>query len=110
MKIPTGHHAIYFYGTLKNSSIVDGYAVKGRLFDLGSFPGIILGGEKDIPGQVAIVSDSKLKSLDSYEGVPFLYTRERATARSIDEPKEAIDVWVYQWAGETSQYKEIDKW
>jgi gamma-glutamylcyclotransferase (GGCT)/AIG2-like uncharacterized protein YtfP len=110
MNIPEGHHAVFVYGTLKNPSKTDDFVVKGKLFDIGSFPGVVLGDEKEIPGQVAIVNDAKLAALDVYEGVPNLYTRERTTARLVDAPFEAIDVWVYQWNGGTDSYTEIDRW
>lgn len=88
----------------------DDFVVKGKLYDIGHFPGIKLGDEKEIPGQVAVVSDEKLARLDRYEGVPTLYTREKTKARPLSGDGEAIDVWVYQWAGGTETYREIDKW
>ncbi len=110
MKLPKGLNAIWIYGTLKDPSQIDNYTVKGRLFDIGPFPGIILGGEKEIPGQITIVTDEKLESLDVYEGVPNFYTRERTTARPLNDEDEAIDVWVYQWARPTEGFMEINRW
>jgi len=110
MRIPKGYNAVFVYGTLKNQQKADDYSIKGRLFDIGHFPGIVLEEHKEIPGQIALVSDKRLASLDRYEGVPNLYTREKTLAQPLNGAGGAVDVWVYQWAGNTDDYKEIDKW
>lgn len=101
---------LFVYGTLKNSEVGDEFYIYGSLYDVGSFPAFVLRGNKKIPGQIAVVNDKILASLDIYEGVPSLYTRERIKAHVFDDAEKAIDVWVYQFAGETDNLKEIDKW
>ena len=46
-----------------------------RMVDLKSFPGVILGGEKDIAGEVWEVTDDLFKTLDLIEGYPNFYNR-----------------------------------
>lgn len=101
---------VFVYGTLKNYNTPDTHMVSGKLFNLGPFPGIRLDGEHKVSGQIALVTDEKLAALDSYEGVPTLYTREKTVAQDINDPETAIDVWVYQWAGQTENLSEIEKW
>jgi gamma-glutamylcyclotransferase (GGCT)/AIG2-like uncharacterized protein YtfP len=69
-------------------------AVRGRLFDLGSYPGLIDLDEPDagwVPGYVRSVERDELEGpLDRYEGVHIgLYRRVRTTTRDNRR------VWVY---------------
>jgi len=78
---------VFVYGTLMRGEanhrlLVDaervGAAVTmGQLFDLGSFPALVLTGTDDlVDGELYRVTDAELAALDRLEGVKFgLYTR-----------------------------------
>jgi len=99
-------HKVFCYGTLKPKE-EDTHTVKGRMWSVGPFPCVILGGSKDIPGQIIQVTDKEVEALDRYEGVPHMYTREKTTAYGKDGQEE---VWIYEWANDVNDFKEIDKW
>ena len=63
------------------------------IFDLGSFPGI-KPGNGSVVGDLFMVPDELWDRLDSYEGVPHLYTRETVSVAGHD------NVQVYVYAGE----------
>jgi gamma-glutamylcyclotransferase (GGCT)/AIG2-like uncharacterized protein YtfP len=62
-------HKVLVYGTLRPFTNTTETSVKGRLYDLGSYPGIILDERgDDVVCEVIEVSDAELAILDSYEG------------------------------------------
>lgn len=101
---------VFVYGTLKSPG-PNTHSIKGKLLHLGRFPGIVPG-DADVPGQVVEVSDERLASLDRYEDVPNLYTRETTVANPIGEGGgEGVEVFFYQFAeGDTGRYPVIDEW
>ena len=95
---------LFAYGTLvpRDVGLRDaegwiGDAVRGRLFDLGPYPGLI---DLDDPGAVwvegyvrPVLAEELRDRLDPYEAVAEgLYRREAATARS------GRRVWIYVYA------------
>ena len=58
-------NTLFVYGTLRPGE-ADTVLVKGQLFDLGWFPGIILGGTDDVVCEKIEVSD--WQAVDRYEG------------------------------------------
>lgn len=90
-------HLVFVYGTLlhglgnhKRHLDHDGAEFVGEdatrdefhMVDLGWFPGIMRGGRTTIAGEVYRVDDETLAGLDALEGVPTLYTRQRARLAS----------------------------
>jgi gamma-glutamylcyclotransferase (GGCT)/AIG2-like uncharacterized protein YtfP len=81
---------VFVYGTLKkggglhgylrgNSDFVEERVIPGyEMFHLGWFPGIRKTKREGaaITGEVYLVNDEMVKTLDMVEGVPTLYTRE----------------------------------
>lgn len=48
-----------------------------KLINLGRFPGLVHGNEDDrVTGELYEIKEELLETLDAYEGVPDLYTRE----------------------------------
>jgi len=105
---------VFVYGTLKDKSKKDTHVVKGTLFHLGSYPGIILEGDKRIPGQIIEVDDEKLAWLDRYEGCPYLYKRHEVWVERVISEKDTVykqqgQAWIYEWQGHRD-VREIDVW
>jgi gamma-glutamylcyclotransferase (GGCT)/AIG2-like uncharacterized protein YtfP len=73
-------HHVFVYGTLRRGgsrSIEDHFppadfvasgCITGRIFDLGSYPGLELDGHCPVIGEVYQVDDHVLATLDAYEG------------------------------------------
>lgn len=84
-------HLVFVYGSLKSGGDIrglnqfgDGAVIVGKakttypdyhMADLGAFPGVFLGGDKYIQGEVWEVSDEVLEQLDAIEGYPSFYNR-----------------------------------
>lgn len=110
--MPESPEWLFVYGTLRPGvsgtagelvaglETVGGAVVRGLLFDLGDYPGMI-DGEGAVHGELLLVRDSsRLAVLDDYEGCGEarpLFRRRRATARR--ETGEEISVWAYFYAG-----------
>lgn len=86
---------VFVYGSLKkgygnsrllaNSVFVGEDETVSEDFDLrcwGGFPAVYKGGHTSIKGELYLVDDSTLKSLDYLEGYPSFYDRERFRLRS----------------------------
>lgn len=76
--------------------------VRGRLYDLGSFPALVDEAEGRVRGEVYRLThepERGLERLDRYEGArgagPGPYVREARTA--ILDDGEEIEAWVYIW-------------
>ncbi|RYX91433.1 MAG: gamma-glutamylcyclotransferase [Comamonadaceae bacterium] len=78
--LPTASH-VFVYGTLRRGDVRDitrlqpaprfiGYAsVSGQLYHLGSYPGIVLGGEVDVKGEIYAITPELERTLDEIEEV-----------------------------------------
>ena len=108
---------VFVYGTLKSGGEVrglnqfgDGAEIVGKaktvypdydMADLGAFPGVFLGGEYHIQGEVWEVDEETMKDLDAIEGYPNFYKRQLT---HTTEGK----AWMYYLEGkEYEQYKGI---
>lgn len=99
---------VFVYGTLKkgfgNHRLLENAKYVGEaetvfpvytMFDIGSFPGVVQGGETMIKGEVYDVNDEEFANLDRLEGYPSMYTREE-----IDTTKGKA--WMYLWNYDTN--------
>ena len=82
---------VFVYGTLKSGGAIrglsnfgDGAVIVGKakttypdykMIDLGAFPGVLMGGEHHIQGEVWEVSDEVAEHLDAIEGYPDFYNK-----------------------------------
>ena len=101
-------HKLFVYGSLKLFD-EDTHEISARMWDVGQFPCVKLGGEEMVTGQILDVTTMDLERLDRYEGVPVLYVRKETIARGIDGGDEE-QVWVYEWAGNADRFKRIATW
>ncbi|WP_454441608.1 gamma-glutamylcyclotransferase family protein [Vibrio bathopelagicus] len=104
-------HLVFVYGTLRqdqsNHHYLQHCELLGRfdtpeifaLFDLGAYPAMIFG-KKSVAGEVYIINDETLESLDRLEDVPAEYRREQI---------ETIFglAWVYLYQLDLTANKEI---
>ncbi|CAK2493404.1 gamma-glutamylamine cyclotransferase family protein YtfP [Vibrio crassostreae] len=104
-------HLVFVYGTLRKDQSNHHYLKQceclGRfytpeeyaLFDLGAYPAMIIG-KKSVAGEVYMINDEVLESLDRLEDVPVEYRREQI---------ETIFglVWVYLYQLDLTANKEI---
>ena len=86
---------VFVYGTLKSggsirglSNFGDGAVIVGKakttypdykMLDLGAFPGVLMGGEHHIQGEVWEVSDEVAEHLDAIEAVSYTHLRAHET-------------------------------
>jgi gamma-glutamylcyclotransferase (GGCT)/AIG2-like uncharacterized protein YtfP len=122
---------LFVYGTLRGGSTLPPArllarratfactaSVRGALFHLGSYPGLVIDDAADdwIPGDVFSLPDDRdlLAALDAYEGCgagdpqPHAYQRVAARARRDDGVE--IDVWVYAYRGAVLRERRIPEW
>ncbi|NVN82136.1 MULTISPECIES: gamma-glutamylcyclotransferase [unclassified Vibrio] len=104
-------HLVFVYGTLRQGQSNHHYLQNGELlgrfdtpesfalFDLGAYPAMI-SGKKSVAGEVYIINDEILESLDRLEDVPVEYRREQI---------ETIFglAWVYLYQLDLTANKEI---
>jgi len=116
---------LFVYGTLlladnefanyltRNSTICCRGKIKGRLYDAGNYPALIIDKDNyDIWGTVYHLKSPQkaLKQLDFYEGYgegeeqPYLYIRE---ALSIETNEGKMTCWVYLYNRSIAGLKEI---
>lgn len=88
---------LFVYGTLKQgrSHYTGGKefspdTIKGKMYNVGAFPAVVLGGESVVHGEVIEVDDSELAQMDRYEGYQegddnSLYKRISITTLSGEE-------------------------
>jgi gamma-glutamylcyclotransferase (GGCT)/AIG2-like uncharacterized protein YtfP len=104
---------VFAYGTLRPGSTRfklirdlvkttdEGYSVSGKLYDLGDYPGLVLGSGDRVPGQ--ILRTDRLRELlvriDDIEGQHFV--RRLYWVTQSDEGKPAL-TWIYEYRGEVS--------
>lgn len=106
---------IFFYGTLmrcfgalkafdpaekKFEFIGEGF-VYGKLYDLGAYPAVILGGETKVFGEIFRVKDlTALAELDFYEGFNPEEIEESLYVRRITQAylkDRILNCWIYEY-------------
>lgn len=104
------NHTILVYGTLRPFTNTDIVKVPGRLYDLGWFPGIVLGnhenpeeGESFVTCERITVDDERLKQLDAYEG----YDPENPD-NSLYLRKKIGEDWIYVYNHPVEGYELIE--
>src|SRR5262245_36935824 len=118
---------IFFYGTLlpglepprltetlKVLSPQGEARVRGRLYDLGNYPGAILDSlcEREIVGHVFSLPESVIPTLDVYEDFDpdhperSLFVRTRTSARLLSG--SIVECWIYVFNGDVGQAPRIE--
>lgn len=99
-------HWLFVYGTLmkgqsnhnsflRNSDFIgDGKLDGFEMYDLGSFPGIVVG-DGTVRGEVYRVSDSELEAINRLEGEGDLYIKSEATVSLDSGERLSVIVYVY---------------
>jgi gamma-glutamylcyclotransferase (GGCT)/AIG2-like uncharacterized protein YtfP len=118
---------VFAYGTLKRGFSrfhlpvlarlrrrVEPAELRGTLYDLGTYPGLVLQGEGTVKGEVHLFADIEqalgvLDRLEGYlgDGNPAnLFRRQLVEAR--DRRGRRRRCWTYVYAGRTSELQHID--
>ena len=97
-------HLVFVYGSLRRGSVgamsvrfpeatyVAAGKVRGSLYDLGEYPGLVLDGEASfVTGEVYEVNDDTLSRLDTFE-LTSDYRRKRV---EVEHGSERTDCWIY---------------
>jgi gamma-glutamylcyclotransferase (GGCT)/AIG2-like uncharacterized protein YtfP len=88
--------------------------IRGRLYDLGEYPGARLSAEGDewVIGEVFVLADAFfLPELDAYEGCgrndtpPHQFTRVQST--TVMEDGSNVCAWLYEYKGATAEDRHI---
>jgi gamma-glutamylcyclotransferase (GGCT)/AIG2-like uncharacterized protein YtfP len=117
---------LFVYGTLREgapndmshmlapvAALVGPARVRGRLLDLGRYPGMVPGAEGWVRGEVHRLSGGQatLDRLDAYEGCgpddPKPHEFERIEAEAVLDAGERARVWVYVYRGSARGRAEI---
>jgi gamma-glutamylcyclotransferase (GGCT)/AIG2-like uncharacterized protein YtfP len=88
--------------------------LNGRLYDLGHYPGIVVGNHGMVRGELVEVPDrATWDALDRYEGCPRegesegLFRRIRATA-TRGEDRQTVECWVYIYHRDLAHARPIE--
>jgi len=104
---------VFVYGTLRRggtnhfrmsgADLVAEGIVKGRLYRISWYPGLILGDEGEVTGEVYSVDAAQLLELDTFEGLSAgeiegsEYRRVKAVV--IRPGGKTLSAWVWEWIG-----------
>jgi gamma-glutamylcyclotransferase (GGCT)/AIG2-like uncharacterized protein YtfP len=95
-------------GIVRRMTLVCEATVRGRLFDFGPFPGVLLDESADVvKGRIVRVPPDCWSRLDRYESCPLddsvdgLYRRIKTTA--VREDGSGIECWVYVYNQDVSR-------
>jgi gamma-glutamylcyclotransferase (GGCT)/AIG2-like uncharacterized protein YtfP len=120
---------LFVYGTLRKcfghpmhhrmiryADYIASAKVRGKLFDLGNYPGLVDSGEDDctVTGDIYLVSNGQklFDLLDPYEGVTTAgstsseYKREKRAVIRLDSDERVI-CWVYLYNRNPEPYRRI---
>ena len=112
---------IFVYGALRKGASNDwrmkdahwmGPAeVKGTLVKVDWYPGLVLGGEHVVKGEVFEVGPDLLKELDEFEGIGLEDERKGEYHRIKTEvifEEEPLSVWIYEWLKGVEGYPVVE--
>ena len=112
---------LFVYGALRKGAsndwrMLDGRClgaaeVSGTLVKIDWYPGLVLGGDRVVKGEVYEVGAELLKELDEFEGIGEgverfgEYQRVRTEVRIAGE---SVEVWIYQWLKGIEGYRIVE--
>jgi gamma-glutamylcyclotransferase (GGCT)/AIG2-like uncharacterized protein YtfP len=104
---------VFVYGTLRRggtnhfrmsgADLVAEGVVKGRIYRISWYPGLVLGDEGEVKGEVYSVDAAQLLELDTFEGLSAgemggsEYRRVKAVVSRPDG--NTLSAWVWEWIG-----------
>lgn len=112
---------IFVYGALRKGASNDwrmkearwlGTAeVRGTLVKIDWYPGLVLGGETMVKGEVYEVGPELMKELDEFEGIGLEDERNGEYHRIRTEVSlngKPVEVWIYEWLKGVDGYEVVD--
>jgi len=117
---------VFVYGTLRPGGTAaermsgctwSGSAtVEGRLYRIDWYPGLVLGGETEVKGDVFLVPTERMNQLDAYEACrpcdaqPHEYKRVKGMVKSSDGTQQAVWIWEYRQPVDEERWIESGDW
>ena len=97
---------VFVYGTLKkgfgNHQLLEqsdflarAFITRTKLLNLGAFPAVIVGGRKEVEGELYEVNSKTLERLDRLEGHPSFYERRKVLVYPLDFGLPPVPAWCY---------------
>ncbi|WAC17956.1 gamma-glutamylcyclotransferase [Luteolibacter sp. SL250] len=104
---------VFVYGTLRRggtnhfrmsgADLVAEGTVKGRIYRISWYPGLVLGDEGEVKGEVYSVDAAQLLELDAFEGLSAgeIEGSEYRRVKSVVSRTEGgtLSAWVWEWIG-----------
>lgn len=114
---------IFVYGTLKKGECRE-HVLSGQtlltltqtaplytLYNLGSYPGLVEGGDTEVPGELWAIDDECLERLDEIEGVSYgLYRMGEVKLNKVHAVLYGEKVMAYFYCQSTVNAKQIGGW
>jgi len=114
-------HRVFVYGTLRQggsnhfrmagSRFVCAGRVKGRLYRIDWYPGLIIDSEAgEVLGEVYDVTAEQLRELDVFEGISageFEGCEYRRALTNVNSGDSTTHAWVWEWVGPFTETKRI---
>ena len=104
---------VFVYGTLRRggsnhhrmsgADFMAAGTVRGKIYRIAWYPGLVLGDEGEVKGEVYSVDAAQLMKLDAFEGLSAgeiegsEYRRSKAVVFKTDG--KTIPAWVWEWIG-----------
>ena len=85
--------------------------VKGTLVKIDWYPGLVLGGESLVKGEVYEIGPELMKELDEFEGIGLEDERNGEYHRIKTEvifEEEPLSVWIYEWLKGVEGYAVVE--
>jgi len=98
----------------ENSSFFSKGKLKALLYDIGSYPGVILypSGDSIVYGSIVYMNDQQtvLEKLDYYEGIGDVYPQPHEYIRelvAVETDRGLVNCWVYLYNWPVKGYQQI---
>ncbi len=118
--------SVFVYGTLRPGGAaadkmvecrwLGPATVKGSLYQIDWYPGLILEGEGEVKGDLVLVPPDCMDQLDAYEAClpndlqPHEYRRVKGTVRCPDGSEKSAWIWEYQFSVDEKRCVESGDW
>jgi gamma-glutamylcyclotransferase (GGCT)/AIG2-like uncharacterized protein YtfP len=102
MQDRANHNSYLSDGQFIDKAVLHGYA----LYDLGSYPGIVLDSRDSVVGEIYSIDPHVLARLDVLEGEGVLYLRKKVIV--AQNTGERIKAWAYIWNGSISRRVKVE--
>lgn len=109
-----GRELVFVYGTLRRGAsnhwrmdgagFVASGTVTGVMYRIDWYPGVVLGGNQRVRGEIFDVGQDQLAALDAFEGVSAAEvagSEYRRVKTAVLTDGGEIEAWIWEWIGPT---------